>query len=64
MEPDVRLEQLRASGFPIEDLTPEQRAVLAVLTAEELAVLTEVKHRLDEVAPEVVAHQMVGGLFF
>ena len=55
---------LEASGYALEALTQEQRAVLAALSAEEVSVLAGIKGRLDEAGPEVEAHLMVGGLFF
>ena len=55
---------LKASGYALEALTQEQRAVLAALSAEEVSVLAGIKGRLDEAGPEVEAHLMVGGLFF
>jgi hypothetical protein len=66
MEPTDRdrLAELRAAGFPLDGLTQEQLGVLAALSEHELRVLAEVQQRLDAVAPDVVAHQMVGGLFF
>ncbi|MDF5759103.1 aroma-sacti cluster domain-containing protein [Spongiactinospora sp. TRM90649] len=63
--PDPRL-VLEACGLRLADLPPEQQEVLLGLSAEELAVLVEVRRRLDESGPEVVAHQQrtVGGLLF
>ncbi|MCX5209398.1 hypothetical protein OG689_08910 [Kitasatospora sp. NBC_00240] len=62
--PDAPLDVLAASGFPIDELTDGQRAVLAALSADEVAVLAGVGLRLAEAGPEVQAHLMVGGLFF
>ncbi len=47
---------LYEAGFPVDLLTEEQREVLAELTPEELALLLDVKSRLDAVGPEVQAH--------
>lgn len=60
------LERLAAYGFPLDDLPAEQREVLKELSDEEVAVLLDVRMRLDEAGPDVVAHQMnaVGGLMF
>lgn len=52
---------LAAAGFPVGDFTEEQRAVFAELTAEEFTVLSSLKTRLDEVEPDVQAHQSVSG---
>ncbi|GHH74460.1 aroma-sacti cluster domain-containing protein [Kitasatospora indigofera] len=62
--PAAPLDVLAASGFPIDELTDGQRAVLAALSADEVAVLAGVGLRLAEAGPEVQAHLMVGGLFF
>ncbi|MFF1871015.1 aroma-sacti cluster domain-containing protein [Streptomyces sp. CB03911] len=62
--PEAPLDVLAASGFPIDELTDGQRAVLAALSADEVAVLAGVGLRLAEAGPEVQAHLMVGGLFF
>jgi hypothetical protein len=55
------LADLEAHGFLIGALTGEQRDVLLALTAEELALLIDIKARLDEVGPEVQAHSEVAG---
>ncbi|MFH8883683.1 aroma-sacti cluster domain-containing protein [Streptomyces californicus] len=56
---------LYEAGFPVELLTEEQREVLAELTPEELALLLDVKSRLDAVGPEVQAHgEIAGGALF
>ena len=41
------LTALREAGSPVDLLTDAQRAVLATLTEEEVAVLNSVKRRLD-----------------
>ncbi|MEU4178544.1 aroma-sacti cluster domain-containing protein [Streptomyces sp. NPDC026589] len=56
---------LYEAGFPVDLLTEEQREVLCGLTPEELAVLLDVKGRLDAVGPEVQAHgEIAGGALF
>lgn len=51
------LAALRATGNPVDLLTPEQRGVLAQLTEDEVAVLNSVKQRLDAVSDtEVEGH--------
>ncbi|GAB1642137.1 aroma-sacti cluster domain-containing protein [Krasilnikovia sp. MM14-A1259] len=52
------LAALRAAGLPVEHLSDAQRDVLAALTEHETAVLVAVQHRLNEVEPEVVAHNL------
>lgn len=58
---DRALRALADAGFPVAALTPQQRAVFAALTAEELALIVDIKARLDEVEPEVQAHTAVAG---
>jgi hypothetical protein len=43
---------------PLDD---EQRGVLSALTPQELAVLIDLKGRLDLVGPEVQAHSDIAG---
>lgn len=59
--PSHTLADLEAHGFPVSALTSEQREVLLGLTTEELALLIDIKARLDEVGPEVQAHSEVAG---
>lgn len=49
---------LRDAGFPVDQLSGSQRAVLASLTAQETAVLASVHLRLHEAEDDVVAHDM------
>jgi hypothetical protein len=59
------LDRLETAGFAVDALNDEQREVLGALTAEELAVLLDIKSRLDEVGPEVQAHsEIAGGALF
>ncbi|MEU5654590.1 aroma-sacti cluster domain-containing protein [Streptomyces sp. NPDC047737] len=56
---------LYEAGLPVDLLTDEQRLVLSELTEEELAVLLDIKSRLDAVEPEVQAHgEIAGGALF
>lgn len=55
------LAELEAQGLPVSRLTAEQQDVLRGLTAEELALLVDIKARLDEVSPEVQAHSEIAG---
>ncbi|GAA2238164.1 MULTISPECIES: aroma-sacti cluster domain-containing protein [Kitasatospora] len=61
----VTLSRLAAAGFDIDAFTEEQQEVLRKLTPHEVAVLLDLKHRLDEVGPEVQAHsEIAGGALF
>lgn len=55
------LAALAVAGFPVEAFTPEQRAVLAGLSAAEIALLADIKGRLDAVEPDVQAHTVIAG---
>jgi hypothetical protein len=55
------LADLEANGFAVHDLTPEQQDLLCTLTAEEFALLTDIKNRLDDVGPDVMAHSEIAG---
>ncbi|NML51052.1 hypothetical protein HHL19_21390 [Streptomyces sp. R302] len=64
-EPPDMLDTLYRAGFAVDLLTEEQRQVLTELTPEELAVLLDVKNRLDALGPEVEAHgEFAGGALF
>ncbi|MFF2135799.1 aroma-sacti cluster domain-containing protein [Streptomyces sp. NPDC058193] len=64
-EPPVLPAALHEAGLPVDMLTDEQRLVLSQLTEEELAVLMDIKSRLDAVEPEVRAHgEIAGGALF
>ncbi|MEV7175217.1 aroma-sacti cluster domain-containing protein [Kitasatospora sp. NPDC093679] len=58
---DPVLTALAAAGFPVDTFTDEQLGVFRTLGAEELALLLDLKARLDEVEPEVQAHTTVAG---
>jgi hypothetical protein len=55
------LAELEANGFAVGELTAEQQDVLCALTADELALLIDIKARLDEVSPDVQAHSEIAG---
>jgi hypothetical protein len=55
------LEELEANGFAVRELPPEQQEVLCTLTAEEFTLLVEIRARLDEAGPEVLAHSEIAG---
>lgn len=64
-EQPVPAAALYEAGLPVDMLTDEQRLVLSELTEEELAVLLDIKSRLDAVGPEVQAHgEIAGGALF
>lgn len=52
------LSELRAAGFPVDQLSTSQREVLAALSEPEITVLVSVQSRLQEAAGEVVAHDV------
>lgn len=55
------LEALAAAGFELDALSEEQYEVLRALAPEELALLVDIRGRLDAAAPEVQAHADVAG---
>jgi hypothetical protein len=55
------LAELEAYGLDVRALPGEQQEVLRELTEDELALLVGIRARLDEVAPDVVAHSEVAG---
>ena len=58
------LAALDAAGFPLQAITEEQRAVFATLSPEEVALLIDLRARLDAVEPEVQAHTVAGAGMF
>ncbi|OKJ02937.1 aroma-sacti cluster domain-containing protein [Kitasatospora sp. CB01950] len=64
-DPDRALAALAAAGFDLSGLTEEQHAVLRSLTDQELALLADLKGRLEEAGPEVQGHaEVAGGALF
>jgi hypothetical protein len=55
------VEELEAHGIEVRSLPVEQQSVLRDLAPEELALLVDIRARLDEVAPEVQAHSEIAG---
>ncbi|MDK9495883.1 MULTISPECIES: aroma-sacti cluster domain-containing protein [Streptomyces] len=55
------MEALAAAGFELDALSEEQHEVLRALAPEELALLVDIRGRLDAAAPEVQAHADVAG---
>ncbi|MHA6757814.1 aroma-sacti cluster domain-containing protein [Streptacidiphilus sp. PAMC 29251] len=66
MHGDDTLDALERAGFPVPELSEEQRDVLRALTPAEAELLLDVRQRLNEAEPEVTAHEagLIGGLFF
>jgi hypothetical protein len=60
-EPRYTLEDLEAHGLDAHRLPVEQQEVLRALTPAELALLVEIRARLDEVGPDVEAHSEIAG---
>lgn len=61
-ERDRRTEaELEAAGFELSLLAEEQRQVLLDLTDEEFELLTDIRARIDDAAPEVQAHSEIAG---
>jgi hypothetical protein len=59
------LDRLAAAGFSLHALTAQQRDVLSELSPEELALLVDIKARLEDAAPDVEAHgDVAGGALF
>jgi hypothetical protein len=60
-----RLARLTEAGFNLDAFPEEQLEVLLGLDAHELAILLDIKRRLDEVGPDVQAHsEIAGGALF
>jgi hypothetical protein len=60
-EPHYTLDELEAHGLDVRRLPAEQQDVLRALTPAELALLVEIRSRLDEVTPDVQAHSEIAG---
>ncbi|MGE7384324.1 aroma-sacti cluster domain-containing protein [Streptomyces sp. NPDC004126] len=52
---------LTDAGFDTDRLSEDQLEVLRALAPEELALLVDIRGRLDAAAPEVQAHADVAG---
>jgi hypothetical protein len=55
------IHRLLDAGFPLLDMTPQQREVLGGLSGEEITLLIDIKIRLDAADPEVQAHGVSAG---
>jgi hypothetical protein len=53
--------RLLQAGFPLLDLTAEQREVFRGLSEEEVALLVDIKTRLAAAGDEVQAHGLSAG---
>jgi len=60
------LEVLASAGFPVWEIPEGQREVFAALSPEEVALLVDIKRRLNAFEPEVQPHSGViaGGAMF
>jgi hypothetical protein len=56
-----QLAALEAAGFPIGSISEEQRAVYSSLSEQEVALLIDLRSRLDAAEPEVQAHTDIAG---
>jgi hypothetical protein len=55
---------LRAAGVQVDVLNDAQRAVIADLSEQEVATLTSLHRRMEEVGTEVEGHMVAGvGIF-
>jgi hypothetical protein len=59
-DPDP-IARLLQAGFPLLEISAEQREVLSGLSDEELTLLIQIKARLDEAGSEVQAHGLSAG---
>ncbi|AZM92933.1 MULTISPECIES: aroma-sacti cluster domain-containing protein [Streptomyces] len=59
--PAPSLRALTDAGFDTDRLSEDQLEVLRALAPEELALLVDIRGRLDAAAPEVQAHADVAG---
>jgi len=55
------LDELETNGFEVHALNTEQQDVLRRLSEEEFSLLVEIRSRLQDTAPEVMAHSEVAG---
>jgi hypothetical protein len=55
------LDELEAHGLDVRRLLPEQQDVLRDLSPDELALLADIRARLNEAGPDVEAHSEVAG---
>jgi hypothetical protein len=53
--------RLLQAGFPLMEMTAEQREVLSALSDEEITLLIQIKVRLDETGEEIQAHGLSAG---
>jgi hypothetical protein len=58
------LQALRDAGTPVDQLSDEQKAVVASLTPHEVEILTDIQRRVAEAGADVEGQTVVGiGLF-
>jgi hypothetical protein len=53
--------RLVQAGFPLMEMTAEQREVFGELSEEEVTLLIQIKVRLDETGAEIQAHGLSAG---
>jgi hypothetical protein len=62
------LQRLRDAGFDLSLFSDEQVEVLSMLSDEEVSVLLDIKERLGDPQPDVLAHDdaqlTIGGMLF
>jgi hypothetical protein len=62
------LRRLRDAGFDLGLFSPEQVELLSMLSDEEVSVLLDIKERIGDPEPDVVAHDdtqlTLGGMLF
>jgi hypothetical protein len=58
------IEKLREAGTPVDQLSDAQKAVLAELTPEEVAIITSVQERMAAAGADVDGQILVGAGIF
>ena len=66
--PASSLQRLRDAGFDLSLFSDEQVELLSMLSDEEVSVLLDIKERIGDPQPDVVAHGdtalTIGGMLF
>jgi hypothetical protein len=62
------LQRLRDAGFDLSLFSPEQVELLSTLSEEEVSVLLDIRERIGDPQPDVLAHDAtqltLGGMLF